>query len=264
MPLNWMNTIRTQPIDSLLLLESCQLSWIPDDFLRSQWALALRSHPYIGWFIAHKCPEKAGWIADLEREAARLPEPGEAQVQSACADILSAFEDWIVYALDPGIYARQPHNGWNERELTDLTDFTGRRVVDVGAGTGKQTFAVAPLAREVYSIEPVGSLRAYLRREAACRNHANVRVMDGLMTSLPLENGFADIIMAGHVFGDNPRGEYDEMMRVLRPGGMLILIPGNSDVDNDAHAFLLEQGCQWARFEEPGDGIKRKYWIEKP
>lgn len=55
------------------------------------------------------------------------------------------------------------------------------------------------------------------------------------------------------------------MLRVTKPGGMVILCPGNSDVDNDIHGFLASQGFQWARFEEPpggGGGMKRKYWKE--
>ena len=53
---------------------------------------------------------------------------------------------------------------------------------------------------------------------------------------------------------------------MTRPGGMVILCPGNGDHDNDIHAFLLAQGFQWARFHEPegptdpGNGWKRKYW----
>ena len=263
MPLNWMKDIREQSIDSLLLLESCQLEWIPEEHMRAQWAQVLRMKPYIGWFVARKCPPKAAWVAGLSAEAAALPAPDAETLRRAEGDLLSAFEDWIVYALDPQIYADQPHNGWDERELTGLCDFAGRRVVDIGPGTGKQTFAVAALAREVYGVEPVGNLRAYLRREAARRGYRNVHVCDGLMDALPFEDGFADIVMAGHVFGDRPEGELGEMLRVLRPGGALLLVPGNTDSDNDVHAFLTGRGFAWARFEEPGDGFKRKYWLTK-
>jgi len=47
---------------------------------------------------------------------------------------------------------------------------------------------------------------------------------------------------------------------VTRPGGMMILCPGNNDRDTEAHRYLVSQGFAWSRFEEPGDGIKRKYW----
>jgi len=66
--------------------------------------------------------------------------------------------------------------------------------------------------------------------------------------------------MGGHVFGDHPEEEYAEMVRVTKPGGMVILCPGNNDRDEGWHSFLVDQGFEWSRFEEPGDGIKRKYW----
>jgi hypothetical protein len=41
---------------------------------------------------------------------------------------------------------------------------------------------------------------------------------------------------------------------------MVILCPGNNDRDEGRHSFLVGRGCAWSRFEEPGDGWKRKYW----
>lgn len=84
--------------------------------------------------------------------------------------------------------------------------------------------------------------------------------MDGLITDLPFPDDFIDIVMGGHVFGDHPEDEYAEMVRVAKPGGMVILCPGNNDKDQGWHKFLVDQGFEWSRFEEPGDGIKRKYW----
>jgi len=42
---------------------------------------------------------------------------------------------------------------------------------------------------------------------------------------------------------------------------MILLHPGtNANSEEDQHAFLLDQGFKYATFEEPGDGMKRKYW----
>lgn len=31
-------------------------------------------------------------------------------------------------------------------------------------------------------------------------------------------------------------------------------------LNNAVHHFLVERGFEWSRFEEPVDGVKRKYW----
>jgi hypothetical protein len=44
---------------------------------------------------------------------------------------------------------------------------------------------------------------------------------------------------------------------------MIILIPGNNDEDNETHEFLIRKGFNFASFLEPGEGMKRKYWLIK-
>jgi ubiquinone/menaquinone biosynthesis C-methylase UbiE len=115
-------------------------------------------------------------------------------------------------------------------------------------------------AQAVFAIEPVGNLRQYMKDKAQNQDLSNFFTVDGLITEIPFPNNFADICMGGHVFGDAPEAEDTEMTRVTKPGGMVVLCPGNNDKDEGWHQFLVEQGYQWSRFEEPEDDIKRKYW----
>ena len=174
--------------------------------------------------------------------------------------ILERFVDLLVYALNPAVYDEQPFLKWDTRELTGLVDFQGKTVIDVGSGTGRLAFS-ARAARAVFAVEPVANLRSYIRQKARTECLANIFAVDGVITALPFPDGFADVTMGGHVFGDEPDLEWAELCRVTRPGGMVILCPGNNDVDNDTHRFLTGHGCEWSRFEEPRDGWKRKYWI---
>jgi ubiquinone/menaquinone biosynthesis C-methylase UbiE len=142
-----------------------------------------------------------------------------------------------------------------------LLNFTGKIVLDIGAGTGKLTLIAAQAgAFCVFAVEPVNNLRVYIKKKARNGDFSNVFVSDGLMTDLPFPDDFIDIAMSGHVFGDYPESEYQEMMRVVKSGGMVILCPGNNDKDNEVHAFLVNKGFRWSKFEEPEEGIKRKYW----
>ena len=40
--------------------------------------------------------------------------------------------------------------------------------------------------------------------------------------------------MGGHVFGDEPEAEWRELERVTKPGGWVILCPGNNDVEDES------------------------------
>jgi len=141
-----------------------------------------------------------------------------------------------------------------------LADFSSKTVIDVGSGTGRLTLTIATIAAIVFAVEPVANLRSYLKQKSLNQGVRNVYPVDGLITDIPFPDRFADITMGGHVFGDCPEAEYKELLRVTKPGGMIILCPGNSDKDNDLHNFLTAKGFNWSRFEEPRDGWKRKYW----
>lgn len=41
---------------------------------------------------------------------------------------------------------------------------------------------------------------------------------------------------------------------------MIIHCPGNNDEENETHQFLVSRGYKWSKFDEPNDGVKRKYW----
>lgn len=259
MALGWIKNFDEFSFDSLLLLEECQIEWIDETSLLEEWAYVFIKYPYIARFFKNKAPNKAEWVDCCTKRNADL----KADEKVIERKIILSLEDFLIYAVNPSIYDNMSFVGWDEKELTDLIDFSGKRVIDVGSGTGKQAFAVAEKAREVYCVEPVANLRKYLREKAKKLGLRNIRVVDGLITKLPFEDDFADVTMGGHVFGDFLENECAETMRVTKPGGMVIFIPGNVDSDNGIHKFLIEKGFSFGRFMEPGDGMKRKYWTIK-
>lgn len=269
MPLDWMD-VSDVSFNALLLFERVQLSWFPGwRFPEPSMSLALEANASVAWYLRHKCPEIGAWLdGELARAAAsragRVLSPGE--VRAAEVEALASLVDLLVYALDPAIYDRLSFLDWDSRALTGLADFRGRRVLDIGSGTGRLAFAVTGLAQVVWAVEPVGNLREFLKEKARRLNAGNFYAVDGTITSIPFPDGFAEITLGGHVFGDDPEGEYAELARVTCPGGKIILFPGNNDVDNPIHAFLVERGFQWSAFVEgPADGEPpanrvRIYW----
>lgn len=258
MPVNWMDVSHLS-FNSLLLLEQVQIGWMPGAVPENDLCTALKANPAVEWYLRAKCPSIAHWLDKvLLIQDTHAPTPE--RTRQAELAVMRAIEDWLVYVVYPAVYDAQPFLNWDSRELLDLTDFRRKLVLDIGAGTGRLTFTVAPKAYAVFAVEPVGNLRTYIKTKAHDKGLRNVFPVDGLMTDLPFPDSFFHITMAGHVFGDNPEAEHHEMMRVTAPEGMIILCPGNNDVDNHTHAFLTAQGYRWSTFEEPRDGPKRKYW----
>lgn len=261
MPVNWID-VQHLSFNSLLLLEREQLSWFPGWLDEGELGLALLANPVVGWYMRHKCPEIEKWVDGVIKRAGTTVTAERAR--QAELHILSQINDLLVYAVDPTLYDAQPFLNWDSEELRSLADWKDKLVIDIGSGTGRLAFVAAEAgARAVFAVEPVANLRNYIRQKSADRRLTNVFAMDGLITRLPFPDDFVDITMGGHVFGDAPQAECAEMLRVTRPGGTVILCPGSTESEGPAHEYLVAQGFQWAWFEEPGDGPKRKYWKVK-
>jgi precorrin-6B methylase 2 len=259
MTLNWID-VTSLSFNTLLLLERVQLSWFPGWVPEEPLVIALQDNPIVEWYLRHKCPEITPWL-DKIHAAHRFsyPLPPE-RIRESELLVMNTINDLLVYVFDPAIYDAQPFLGWDSDELLKLTDFSEKVVIDIGSGTGRLAFIAANTASVVFAVEPVGNLRQYIEQKAQAMHLSNVYPVDGLITKLPFPLSFADITMGGHVFGDHPEAEYAEMKRVTKTGGMLILCPGTSQTEANAHAYLLSQGFNWSEFEEPGSGLVRKYW----
>ena len=256
-PLDWID-VSDLSFNSLLLLGRVQLSWFPGWVPEREFGIALRANPAVEWYVRHKCPEIAGWLDTLLVHADQLGGPGT--VREAEEAVMREINDLLVYVVDPTLYDARPFLGWDPSELTDLVDFSGKTVIDIGSGTGRLALVAAPSAAAVFAVEPVENLRRFLREKARGQGHENVYPVDGLITDIPFPDGFADVTMGGHVFGDHPEDEVREIVRVTKSGGTVVACPGSNDIDNEMHRVFVAHGFEWSRFEEPQDGTKRKYW----
>ena len=261
MGLNWMDVSEIS-FNTFLLMERIQLQWLITWLPKRECGIALRAHPAVAWYFKNKCPETASWVdaviadapANLSRE----------EIREAEETVLASCNDMVVYAVDPSVYDAQPFLAWDSEELLSIAEFDDKVVLDIGSGTGRLALTVAGAARTVYAVDPVANLRRFVVEKARRSGYGNVYAVDGLLTEIPFPDGFADITMAGHVFGDDPEAEIAEAERVTKPGGMVIACPGNGDVDNPMHAAFLAHGYEWGSFEQPRDGVKRKYWCTLP
>jgi 2-polyprenyl-3-methyl-5-hydroxy-6-metoxy-1,4-benzoquinol methylase len=258
MTTRWMDMTNIS-FNTLLLLERVQLSWFPGWVNEDDLGLALKANPVVEWYLRHKCPQITDWLNKAMGRAEGRPLDPQA-VKQAEVHVLQSLDDLITYVHDPSIYDGQEFLNWDSKELTSLVDFSDKIVIDVGAGTGRLTFVAAQAAKAVFAVEPVANLRYYIKEKARKRRVNNVFPVDGLITDLPFPDTFAHVTMGGHVFGDDPATELAELERVTQPEGMVILCPGNNDVDNDRHVLLMSRGFHWKPFLEPPTDKVRKYW----
>lgn len=259
MSLNWID-VSSLSFNALLLLERVQLSWFPGWVPEPELAIALKRNSAVEWYLRNKCPELNEWLDKVVANAEVNSDPTADEVRQAEMAIMRTINDLLVYVVDPAAYDALPFHKWDSDELISLAEFKEKTVIDVGSGTGRLAFAVAADAAQVFAVDPVTSLRRYIRQRARERRLSNVFPVDGLLTQIPLPDDFADITMAGHVFGGQPGEEYQELSRVTKQGGKVILCPGNIDEDNSVHDILISRGFSWARFELPDEGWRRKYW----
>jgi arsenite methyltransferase len=102
----------------------------------------------------------------------------------------------------------------------------GERVVDVGSGAGFDSFVAArqvgPAGR-VVGVDMTEEMLSKSRATAAALGFGYVEFREGLAESLPIEDGWADVVISNGVINlcADKRVVFADIHRVLRPGGHL-------------------------------------------
>ena len=118
----------------------------------------------------------------------------------------------LSFGAHAGAYERA-RPAWPEEVARWLVPEGAELVVELGAGTGKLTRAVAMLGVRIVAVEPDSRMLAVLRG-------LGLEGVEGSAEAIPFEDGVADAVVAGsslHWF--ELETALREMHRVLRPGG---------------------------------------------
>ena len=115
------------------------------------------------------------------------------------------------------------------KERDEVVNFVkagnGSRILDVGAGTGKQAFAFAEKGHDVIGIDLSESMLKAAKKKNKYEN-AKFEVADA--TALPFESDSFDVSCASFVLHDMPltirEKTVKEMVRVAKPQGVIVII----------------------------------------
>ncbi len=104
----------------------------------------------------------------------------------------------------------------------------GEKVVDIGCGAGIDSLIAAKLVGddgEVVGVDMTSAMLERARQAAKEAGKDNVKFVEGQAEELPVEDGWADVVISNGVLNLVPDkiGAVGEMYRVLKPGGRLQL-----------------------------------------
>lgn len=132
------------------------------------------------------------------------------------------------------LIAHEDHRGELVRALEQIVPLEGAEVVDVGAGTGRISRLLAGRAKRMVLVERAPAMLALAKQKLQALG-VTAEFHEADARELPLADASVDAAIAGWVFGhfrhwmpegwrSEVRRAVDEMWRVVRPGGRIIVI----------------------------------------
>ena len=145
-----------------------------------------------------------------------------------------------------------PH-GEIERAVLERLPEQVQHLLDIGTGTGRMLQVIAPRAGSMLGIDASRAMLALARTRLAEQpglRHAAVRLGD--MYRLELPDGYFDAVLVQMVlhYATEPAKVLAEAVRVLSPGGTLIVV----DLARHERNLLASQGHHWLGFDDAGFG----------
>lgn len=189
------------------------------------------------------------------------------------------------------LVAREDYQHNILKAILEITPVLEMDVVELGAGTGRLTCMLAPLAGSILACDASQHMLAVAERKLTAGGLKNWRLQVSDNRALPAADAIADIAISGWSIcylvdweADDWKAEVDkalsEMERVLKPGGVIILLetlgtgfktPAPPEHLKEYYKFLDEGGFSstWIRTDyefhsvEEGNELARFFFGEE-
>lgn len=176
------------------------------------------------------------------------------------------------------LVSHEDHQGNIIKALNEIVAPSGLDILDLGAGTGRLTLLLAPRAKFIHAFDVSEEMLRVCRQRLEAGGFSNWRAETADHRHLPVHDHSADLVVSGwsvsYLAVWNPehwRAEletwFDEMMRVLRPKGFVVLFeslgtgneaPVKLEHLADYYPWLDEKGFQnkWIRTDYRFDSLE--------
>jgi ubiquinone/menaquinone biosynthesis C-methylase UbiE len=140
---------------------------------------------------------------------------------------------------------------YDERVIEKMTEVSGAdedaTVVDVGTGTGFVAAGLAPRVKRVIGIDNSPAMLEVARGNLDTLGIANVELVQGEVTHLPLADSSMEAAFANMVLhhAENPASMLQEMVRVVKPGGTVAV---TDEVEHPYGWMRQEHADVWLGF----------------
>jgi len=116
-------------------------------------------------------------------------------------------------------------------------NFSGKRVLVVGAGTGAETIALKQKGADVFSVEPDSEAYEILLIKAGMYGIAESNILSAKAESLPFQDTYFDFVYCYTVLEhvQDVKKSISEMIRVCKPGGFIFIETPNYRMCYEPH-----------------------------
>lgn len=139
------------------------------------------------------------------------------------------------WARERNIKEVYPHSRCLIDNLTNITDVTGKKVLEVGAGSGRDSIKISSMGGNGYVVDYASSSLQTIR-EISANEKADLTLIKGDAFKLPFKDESFDVVFHQGLLEHfrNPEDLLKENIRVMKKGGLLLV-----DVPQKYHFYTV-------------------------